>query len=658
MNVFAQILPLWLGSLLLFCGIPAAAQERTLYWEKIDVQIEILKDGSLEVGENLEYVFDGAWRGGVRTLALKGLDSISDIRLWEGDLPYRPGGLSKYQYQVSKGRKGVEVRWRCRNDDEPPFAHAHKTFLLRYHVKGALHHYRNFDQLHWKAIFEDRDGVVRQGRATVHLPVPVAKEDLRGDLFAGSQTSRFFRVDDQTVAFEGDEIPPRALFEILVQFPPGIVERHFYWGRFLRERISSILPLFFPMAAFLLLFFLFWHKGRDYRVEEVASYLKEPPSDLRPALAGTLIDEKADMKEILATIVDLARRGYVEMTEKKTGQWLFTKTELEMVLRKAPDQALMPFEQDLLNNLFSHGREGSKVSLSDLKDSFYKHLSSLKDQIYEAALTLKFFERDPRAVVRKYLILGILLLVPGLVLVALDAPPVAFMLFWCMGFAGIPAFILFKSAKEGKWGAVLFLSIFVLIGTGVAITVIPTWIVEYGLGWMGGAGLGLLLSAPVIFAFAPAMPRRTIQGSQEKARWMAFYRYLKEIVQFRDQASGKNIFERYLPYAIAFGVEREWTARFSGLEVAPPAWYQSHYYGDRGWTASPTHWTGHGGSGSEIGEGLHMASLQSMSDGLFSSLNSLSSALCSAPSSSGGSAGGGGGGGGGGGSGGGSGGGW
>ncbi|MDH7500401.1 MAG: DUF2207 domain-containing protein [candidate division NC10 bacterium] len=648
-----------LCSCFLLCGFLCrmeahAAPSRSLYWERIDVQIDIQKDGSLAVMENLRYVFDGPWRGGYRVLSRRGLDSLLGFEVWEGDRPYQAGGLGKYQYLVSRVRGGWEVKWRCRNDDEPPFAQTRKDFSLRYRVRGALNHHRDLDELYWKAIFEDRDGIVKKARVLVRLPERVEGGRLRGDLFSGARASRFFRLDDQTVAFEGEEIPPRALFEVLVQFPAGLVERHFYWGRFLRERISPILPLFLPTMTFFLLFLLFWHKGRDFRSEQVASYLREPPSDLAPAVAGTLIDERAEMKEILATLVDLARRGYLELTEKKSGQWLFSKADLEIALKKEPDSTLLPFEQELLRGLFPAARAGSMISLPDLKDSFYRHLPGLREQIYQMALSRGFFESDPRKVVRKYIAAGILLLVPGLALLALDQPALAFISFWCILFAGIPAFILFKSAKEGKWGAVLFLSLFVWVGCGVAIAVIPSMVREYGLDWTGRAGLGLLLCVPLFFAFAPAMPRRTLKGSAEKAKWMAFYRYLKELGEFRDQATGADLYERYLPYAIAFGVEKEWTLRFADLGVAAPVWYHSHYYGDRDFGGTPHYRTGHGGAGS--GKGFHVPTLQGMSDSLFSSLNSLSSALCSSPSSSG--SGGGGGGGGGGGSGGGGGGGW
>jgi len=149
-RMFPLFLPFSFLCLCVFaCSTEArAAGPRSLSWERIDVEIDIQKDGSLAVVENLEYVFHGPWRGGYRVLSQKGLDSISGFEVWEGDHLYQSGGLGKYQYLVSRVRGGWEVKWRCRNDEEPPFAHAHKTFSLRYRVQGALNHYKDLDELY------------------------------------------------------------------------------------------------------------------------------------------------------------------------------------------------------------------------------------------------------------------------------------------------------------------------------------------------------------------------------------------------------------------------------------------------------------------------------------------------------------------------------
>lgn len=57
--------------------------------------------------------------------------------------------------------------------------------------------------------------------------------------------------------------------------------------------------------------YVLWYKfGRDQPVAMVADYLPEPPDTLTPGMAGTLLDEAVDMEDIIATLVDFARRRH------------------------------------------------------------------------------------------------------------------------------------------------------------------------------------------------------------------------------------------------------------------------------------------------------------------------------------------------------------
>jgi hypothetical protein len=106
----------------------------------------------------------------------------------------------------------------------------------------------------------------------------------------------------------------------------------------------------------------------------------------------------------------------------------------------------------------------------------------------------------------------------------------------------------------------------------------------------------------------------------------------------------RETFERYLPYAIAFGVERDWVRRFHDLQLPAPMWYHPVFlpgYGG-GWVntaqgAPGTQLPGlpvgmPGGGGGLPGGGFN---LDTISSSLFGSLNNLSSALTSAPTSTG-----------------------
>ena len=49
----------------------------------------------------------------------------------------------------------------------------------------------------------------------------------------------------------------------------------------------------------------------------------EPPEGMTPAEMGTVLDERVDMGDITATILDLAVRGYLQIEETETTKFLF-----------------------------------------------------------------------------------------------------------------------------------------------------------------------------------------------------------------------------------------------------------------------------------------------------------------------------------------------
>ena len=159
----------------------------------------------------------------------------------------------------------------------------------------------------------------------------------------------------------------------------------------------------------------YYRLGKDYGVSGVAKYIDTLPSDLPPAVAGTLIDERTDIKEILATIFDLAKRGYIEITEKVEKVWVFTNRDYELKLKKS-GYDLLSYEKKVMDSLFSVSTPEAKIKISDLKNKFYLQLTDIKEKIYKETIKRGYFEEDPRKVIAKYIITGILVLVVGVVL--------------------------------------------------------------------------------------------------------------------------------------------------------------------------------------------------------------------------------------------------
>src|SRR5438067_6371575 len=114
--------------------------------------------------------------------------------------------------------------------------------------------------------------------------------------------------------------------------------------------------------------------------------------------------------------------------------------------------------------------------------------------------------------------------------------------------------------------------------------------------------------ADALVWLAPHMPRRTRAGALAAQRWAAFRRYLTGLATGRDAAQREE-FERYLPYAVAFGLDRAWMERFAAAGAPAPSWYQGGgpvIIGTPGWY--PWGWGGsygggYGGDGGHWGPG-------------------------------------------------------
>src|SRR5690606_28877145 len=108
------------------------------------------------------------------------------------------------------------------------------------------------------------------------------------------------------------------------------------------------------------------------RQDVVVEYL--PPDDLKPAQMGVLMDERADTLDVTATIVDLAVRGYLHITELEKKGWFGSNDWKLTKLKDGND--LSPFEKRVLTGLFNSKTE---VEMSDLKYKFADDLAKSKD---------------------------------------------------------------------------------------------------------------------------------------------------------------------------------------------------------------------------------------------------------------------------------------
>jgi uncharacterized membrane protein len=223
-------------------------------------------------------------------------------------------------------------------------------------------------------------------------------------------------------------------------------------------------------------------------------------------------------------LIDAAYKGYIKIKEISKHKYEFIKLKNFVELGNV--------EQMILGDVFE---TKDKVTTSELKNKFYTKLPTIKRAIYDEMVQNGYFDHNPNDIRNVYIGIGIFFAILGLVLTVLSASVL---------------------------GPILF-------EFGIVPPLTPTI---------------ALISLGVSFLVAgPFMPSKTNKGTliYEKAQGFRMflhtaerYRLAKEGTKYLKYLTPEN-FEKYLSYAIVFGVEESWAKAFKGIYEGKPDWYES-----------------------------------------------------------------------------------
>jgi uncharacterized membrane protein YgcG len=571
----------------------ARAQDKTLFWDRYDVNLNVQQNSDMLVEEIQKIEFtSGTFRFGFAAIPLDRVETITEVSMAEiidgVERPYTPDFSGEYGFTTFiNDNNELEITWYF-----PPTGHSQHTYVLRYRVSGGLRFYEEGDQLWWKAIPPDHNFPIRSSRVVARLPQVVPQDQLLVDSYGAPATVSFS--PNGEVIFEALSIPAGEELEVRVQFPPGIVQgtpaawqqsfdRRQTWGPVVGV-IAGALALMLLIGGPVLLYLLWYTRGRDLPVGQVPEYITEPPSDRPAAIVGTLIDEQAEMKDIMAGIMDLAHRGALRLEEKeKKGRKGIGSGRDYIFHLEDPDKAIYPYEKKLLSRIFGKGDERR---MRDLRNNFYTAIPELENQLYQQVVEEGLFTSNPHTTRQKW---------------------------GCLGIFGVVVSV-----------GLAFL-LLVMLGDYSVLAACPA--------------LALAATAVSLIFVGRHMPRKTPKGAEEAAKWLAFKRYLETIEQQGDLEAVKDKFEEFLPYAVAFGLERRLIKKFAAINTPAPSWwgpvlvprpmYHPYGYGTSGHLSGPEG----GPPGPLAGSEAQLPSLDGMSDSIGGSLASMSDSLGSMLSS-------------------------
>ena len=541
----AALLAMLAAGMLAVATTPARAQssERITDYE---VSIEIGDDGSLTIVESIDYDFGAAVRHGIlRDIPTRLTYDDTYDRIYPLEvIEVRASQDTPADYVVESAEGGVT---RIRVGDADVEITGRHVYELTYTVDAALNSFRDHDELYWNAIGSEWAAPIERATIDVRAPADITQvacfQGYEGSTLpcdrAAAKGSEARFIQSGLGAYSGVTIVV-GLPKGAVPQPVPVLEERWTLGRAFEATPATLgatgavaMAVIGGVAA------LVWRRGRDRRfrgsqVDQVmgnptgeyqavplgeadasAPVEFSPPDDMRPGQMGTLIDEQANVLDVSATLVDLAVRGYLLIQEIEKEGW-FGKPDWRLIRLEKADDDLLTYEQRLLTGLF---RDGTEVTISELKNTFAKRLEGVQESLYADAVKRGWFSERPDKVRSRWQGRGVIALIAA-------------------------AAVTFALARWTSWGLL---------------------------------GVPLIVGAVLLLVTASRMPARTAKGTALLRRVRGFRTVIETSETHMSQWAEKElVFTRFLPFAVVFGCTDRWAKAFAALGVQPDtSWYIS-----------------------------------------------------------------------------------
>jgi uncharacterized membrane protein len=500
--------------LLLACTVPGWA--RSYRVSRFNSTIHVDEDGSARIQEQITFVFSGAFQGVYRDIPVEypgpaGSNYTLFIKL--DQITDDSRNKLKYEKRTSNGYLKLKIY-------VPGASDSTKTVNIEYSAANATRFFEDHDEFYWNVTGNDWPVPIGQASAIVFFP-PEATGKLRAQAFEGiygSSDHARSQVEGPSTSFETIRpLPMRGGLTVDTYIEKGVLHQPSSLTRLFRfVRSNPVVTL--PLWAFAVMFPLWWVKGRDPNPGMSVAPMYEPPEKMGPAEVGTLIDDSVDPRDITSILIDMAVRGYVKIVETQHKGFLSTTRDYEFHLLKDSDQwnELTDYERAILQQVFAGGRT---TLLSNLRNHFYTALPMIKSEIMSALKSKGMYTLDPDSAIG-YWGLGLLLVV---------LPYVA--------------------------GQVLGVADF-LVSVPIAIV----------------CGL---IAVGIIVIIGKQLTATSMKGARTRVQILGFQEFMNRVDADRLKRMPPDTFEKFLPYAMALGVEHHWAKAFEGIIQNQPTWYQS-----------------------------------------------------------------------------------
>ncbi|MDP2685029.1 MAG: DUF2207 domain-containing protein [bacterium] len=491
------------------------------YSEEIDsfeVFVTINEDATVNVIESILYNFNDLERHGIyRNIPYSYERDGYNYKLRLNVVSVTDEDGNDVPYTTSKSFGEYEVKI----GDADVYVTGLKEYNIEYKVERAINYFDDYDEFYWNATGTEWAVPINYASANVILAGNASASDIQQACYTGSYGAEeqycTIYYEDNVADFVSDyELESYEGLTIILGWPKGIVTPPDSMQQ-LKWFLADNWALFFPVVVFFVLFFIWYTRGQDPKTHQALIPFYEPPFKMIVGELGTVIDEKVDTKDISATIIQLAVKGFLKIKETDVKKIFSKSKDYELIKLMEKNNTFTDFETKVFEGIFG---TNDSVKVSALKNKFYTNLPKIKKSMYSMVIGNGYFPTSPDKVRATYAVVFILVTIAG-------------------GF--------------------------ILSGIAGSINIL--------------AGISVVVSGVIGLVFSRYMPRKTKKGAEAHQHILGFKWFLsvteKDRIKFHNSPTkSPKMFEEFLPYAMVLGVENEWADQFKDIYISDPEWYE------------------------------------------------------------------------------------
>lgn len=511
--------------------------------DAIKIHADIQSDGSLLIEDHRTYSFRGEFHWADYEIPLKKLGRVTDFSLTENEIPFREQqGSTPGTFQMRQSDDKFYVKWFYNARGE------RRTFTLQYRIADAVTVHNDIAELYFNFVGSYAEKSIGEVdvwvnlaqpadtafvRAWAHGPLHGQLEFKRGKIHLWVHPLPRKHHWGARIIFPPDWVPTAqkrenadALQTILSEEEKLVAESNarreslMKKEQFKKEHRDDAMSISIILSAIGLglLFLLYQRYGKAFPVYARAKYSSDIPENMFPALANYVhYTGQIGAGAMVATLFDLARRGFLKIEEGQTEtKSIFgTNVKTAYLIRLSKEH-------------FEVNQNKLKAHESDLIDFLFNQLGAGNDEIN--------FETIKKAD-RKF----------------------------------IEWFKEWKKIIKHEWGDKPFYEKQSEKGTVVSVIYSVFLIIAgiFGLIFLGEPGTIALISGIILLGLSFVIPRYTKEVKQMKSQLTALNTYLKQYHFKREAGDLSKNLEIFFIYGIALGAG---TKFIKELLTSAPDW--------------------------------------------------------------------------------------